>query len=248
VINLVGILQPSGRQTFKAVHAEAPEMIAKAAKAGGARRLVQISAIGADRLSHSVYARTKGEGEARALAAFPETVILRPSLVFGPEDNFFNRFGALAAFAPVLPLIGGQTRFQPVYVGDVARAVTAAVSGHATEGAVYELGGPTVYSFREILQKVCEWTQHKRLLLPIPFWAAKIPASILQFFPGAPITVDQIRLLQIDNIVSAEAIRDQRSLQGLGIVEPRSAEVIVPSYLQRYRPRGEFSVDRASAL
>jgi NADH dehydrogenase len=182
------------------------------------------------------------------LAAFPETVILRPSLVFGPEDNFFNRFGALAAFAPVLPLIGGQTRFQPVYVGDVARAVTAALSGHATEGAVYELGGPTVYSFREILQKVCEWTQHKRILLPIPFWAAKIPASILQFFPGAPITVDQIRLLQSDNIVSAEAIRDQRSLQGLGIVEPRSAEVIVPSYLQRYRPRGEFSADRASVL
>ena len=162
VINLVGILQPSGRQTFKAVHAEAPETIAKAAKAHGARGFVQISAIGADRLSQSVYARTKGEGEARALAAFPETVILRPSLVFGPEDNFFNRFAALAAFSPVLPLIGGQTRFQPVYVGDIARAVTAAISGQATEGAVYELGGPTVYSFREILQKVCEWTQHKR--------------------------------------------------------------------------------------
>ena len=123
VVNLVGILQPSGRQSFKAVHAEAPELIAKAAKAAGARGFVHVSAIGADRLSHSVYARTKGEGEARALAAFPETVILRPSLVFGPEDNFFNRFAALASFSPVLPLIGGQTRFQPVYVGDVARAV-----------------------------------------------------------------------------------------------------------------------------
>ncbi len=248
VINLVGILQPSGRQTFKAVHAEAPETIAKAAKAHGARGLVHISAIGADRLSQSVYARTKGEGEARVLAAFPETVILRPSLVFGPEDDFFNRFAALAALSPVLPLIGGQTRFQPVYVGDIARAVTAAISGQATEGAVYELGGPTVYSFREILQKVCEWTQHKRRLLPIPFWAAKIPAFFLQVLPGAPITIDQIRMLQNDNIVSAEAIRDQRTLEGLGVVEPRSAEVIVPSYLQRYRPRGEFSADRASVL
>jgi NADH dehydrogenase len=133
-------------------------------------------------------------------------------------------------------------------VGDVARAVSATISGHATEGAVYELGGPTVYSFREILQKVCEWTQHKRLLLPIPFWAAKVPAFFLQVLPGAPITVDQIRMLQNDNIVSGEAIRDQRTLEGLGVVEPRSAEVIVPSYLQRYRSRGEFSADRASVL
>jgi len=248
VINLVGILQPSGRQTFKAVHAEAPETIAKAAKAHGARGFVQISAVGADRLSQSVYARTKGEGEARALAAFPESVILRPSLVFGPEDNFFNRFAGLAALSPVMPLIGGQTRFQPVYVGDIARAVTAAISGQATEGAVYELGGPTVYSFREILQKVCEWTQRERFLLPIPFWAAKVPAFFLQVLPGAPITIDQIRMLQNDNIVSAEAIRDQRTLEGLGVVEPRSAEVIVPTYLQRYRPRGEFSADRASVL
>ena len=248
VINLVGILQPAGRQTFKAVHAEAPEKIAKAAKAGGALGFIQISAIGADRLSHSVYARTKGEGEAKALAAFPETIILRPSLVFGPEDNFFNRFAALAAFSPVLPLIGGQTRFQPVYVGDVACAVAAAVSGHATLGAVYELGGPTIYSFREILQKVCEWTQHRRFLFPISFWAAKIPAFFLQVLPGAPLTVDQIRLLQSDNVVSAEAIRDLRTLEGLGVVEPRSAEVIVPPYLQRYRPRGEFSADSASVL
>ncbi len=248
VINLVGILQSSGRQNFKAVHADAPEAIAKAAKANGARGFVHISAIGADRLSDSAYARTKGEGEARALAAFPGTVILRPSLVFGPEDNFFNQFAGLAAMSPVMPLIGGQTRFQPVYVGDVARAVTAAVSGQASEGAAYELGGPTIYSFRQILQKVCEWTQHKRVLLPIPFWAAKIPAFFLQILPGAPITIDQIKMLQSDNIVSPEAIRDQRTLQGLGVDEPRSAEAIVPSYLQRYRPRGEFSADRVSVL
>ncbi len=248
VINLVGILQPSGRQRFKAIHAQAPERIAKAARAAGARGFIQVSAIGADRLSRSVYARTKGEGEARVLAVFPEAVILRPSLVFGPEDSFFNRFAALAAISPVLPLIGGQTRFQPVYVGDVARAVSAAVSGQATEGAVYELGGPNIYTFREILQKVCEWTQRSRVLLPIPFWAAKIPAFFVQFLPGAPITVDQVRLLQRDNVVGEEAIRDQRTLEGLGVVEPRSADVIVPPYLQRYRPRGEFSTDRVRAL
>jgi NADH dehydrogenase len=241
VINLVGILQPSGRQRFRAIHAQAPETIAKAARAGGASGLIHVSAIGADRLSRSVYARTKGEGEARALAAFPETVILRPSLVFGPEDEFFNRFAALAAVSPVMPVIGGKTKFQPVYVGDVARAVASAVSGQATAGAIYELGGPTIYTFRQILQKVCEWTERSSYLLPIPLWAAKIPAFFVQFLPGAPVTVDQLRLLQRDNVVSAEAIRDQHTLQGLGVIEPRSAEVIVPSYLQRYRPRGEFS-------
>ncbi len=247
-VNLVGILQPSGRQRFRAIHAQGPEAIAKAARASGARGFVHISAIGADRLSRSVYARTKGEGEARVLAAFPEAVILRPSLVFGPEDNFFNRFAALAAFSPILPLIGGSTRFQPVYVGDVARAVTAAVSGQAKEGAIYELGGPNVLTFRDILQKVCEWTQRSPILLPIPFWAAKIPAFFVQFLPGAPITVDQLRLLQRDNVVSPEAIRDQHTLEGLGVLEPRSAEVIVPPYLQRYRPRGEFSADRVRVL
>lgn len=248
VVNLVGILQPSGRQRFSAIHGKAPEIIAKAAKAAGARGFVQVSAIGADRVARSAYARTKGEGEERALAAFPQTVVLRPSLVFGPEDQFFNRFAALAASSPVLPLIGGRTRFQPVYVGDVARAVAAAISGHATEGAVYELGGPTVYTFREILERVCEWTQRSPVLLPIPFWIAKIQAFFVQFLPGAPITLDQVRLLQRDNVVSAEAIRDQRTLEGLGVTEPRSADAIVPSYLQRYRPHGEFSADRLRAL
>lgn len=246
-VNLVGILQPSGRQRFSSIHVEAAERIAKAARAQGAQSLVQISAIGADRLSRSVYARTKAEGEARVAAAFSEAVILRPSLVFGPEDEFFNRFAALASFAPVLPLIGGKTRFQPVYVGDVAQAILAALSGRATAGAVYELGGPSVYTFRELLKKVCEWTQRPRPLLPIPFWAAKIPAFFVQVLPGAPITLDQVRLLEGDNIVSAGAMRDQRTLAGLGVAEPRSIEVIVPPYLRRYRPRGEFSTDRIRA-
>jgi uncharacterized protein YbjT (DUF2867 family) len=245
IVNLVGILRPSGRQKFHAIHAEAAERIARLARQRGMRSLVHVSAIGADRLARSGYARTKGDGEARVLAAFPEAVILRPSLIFGPEDNFFNRFASMAQWSPILPLIGGRTRFQPVYAGDVAQAVAAALSGSAMKGAVYELGGPRVYTFRELLRTICEWTEHPRPFLPIPFWMAKIPAFFVQMLPFAPVTLDQIRLLQHDNVVSAEALRDQRTLEGLGVVEPRSVEVIVPTYLQRYRPRGEFSTGRA---
>ncbi len=232
-VNLVGILAPSGRETFQAIHAEAAERIAKAARTRRAAAMVHVSAIGADKLSRSAYARTKGEGELRVLAAFPEAVILRPSLIFGPEDEFFNRFGALSRIAPVMPLIGGKTRMQPVYAGDVGHAVKAALNGSATGGAVYELGGPGIYTFRDLLKRIGEWTEHPRPLFPIPFWIAKIPAFFVQFLPGAPITVDQIRLLQRDNVVSAEAVRDQRTLQGLGIAEPRSVESTVPLYLQR---------------
>ncbi len=245
-INLAGILQPSRRQKFEAIHAEGAERVARAASERGARALVHVSAIGADRLSKSVYARTKGEGEERVLAAFPEAVIIRPSLIFGPEDNFFNRFAALARIAPVMPVIGGRTRMQPVYAGDAAQAIKAALGGHATEGAIYELGGPTVYTFRDLLKKIEQWTEHPKPLFPIPLMLAKIPAFFLQVLPGAPVTVDQLRLLARDNVVSERAIRDRRTLEGLGIAEPRSVEVIVPSYLQRYRPNGEFSTDRVS--
>ncbi|MGO8780602.1 MAG: complex I NDUFA9 subunit family protein [Rhodomicrobium sp.] len=248
VVNLVGILAQSGRQKFRAVHADGAERIAKAAHVHGARALAHVSAIGADRLSPSLYARTKGEGEARVLAAFPEAVIVRPSLVFGPEDNFFNRFGWVSRIAPIMPLIGGKTRMQPVYAGDVAEAIKAALAGRATEGAAYELGGPVIYTFRQLLKQVCEWTEHPRPLFPIPFWIAKIPAFFVQFLPFAPITVDQIRLLERDNVVSEEATRAHHTLEGLGITEPRSVEVIVPSYLQRYRPNGEFSTGSVTAL
>jgi NADH dehydrogenase len=173
-------------------------------------------------------------------------VILRPSILFGPEDQFFNRFAALARVFPLMPLIGGKTRFQPVYVADVARAAVASLSGRAFSGAIYELGGPHIYSFRQILEKIGEWTEHRRAMLPIPFWVAKLQALFLQLLPGAPLTVDQVRLLQRDNIVSEEAIRDARTLDGLGI-EPRAVEAIVPGYLRRFRPRGEFSPpDRAT--
>jgi NADH dehydrogenase len=245
-VNLVGILQPGGRQKFRAVHVEGAERIAKASRERGARALVHISAIGASRLSSSAYARTKGEGEARVQAIFPEAVILRPSLIFGPEDDFFNRFAALARIAPVMPLIGGKTRMQPVYAGDVAEAVKAALGGPAGKGVIYELGGPLTYSFREILKKTGEWAGHRRPLFPIPFWIAKIPAFFIQWIPGAPVTVDQIRLLERNNVVSADAAREQRTLQGLGIAEPRSIESIVPLYLQRYRRGGEFSTGRVS--
>lgn len=245
-INLAGILQPSGRQKFRAIHVEGAERIAKAARDRGVRALVHVSAIGASRLAKSAYARTKGEGEARVHAIFPEAVILRPSLIFGPEDDFFNRFAALGRIAPVMPLIGGKTRMQPVYAGDVAEAVKAALGGRAAKGVIYELGGPLTYSFRELLKKTGEWTVHPRPLFPVPFWIAKIPAFFVQFLPGAPITVDQIRLLERDNVVSAEAGREHRTLQGLGITEPRTIEAIVPLYLQRYRPQGEFSQDRLS--
>jgi uncharacterized protein YbjT (DUF2867 family) len=245
-VNLVGILQPSGRQKFHAIHVEGAERIAKAARERGLRALVHVSAIGASRLSRSAYARTKGEGEARVHAVFPEAVILRPSLIFGPEDDFFNRFAALGSLAPVMPLIGGRTRMQPVYAGDAGEAVKAALGGRAAKGVIYELGGPLVYSFRELMKKTGEWTAHPRPLLPVPFWIAKIAAFFVQWLPGAPITVDQIRLLQHDNTVSTEAEREHRTLAGLGIVERRSVETIVPLYLQRYRPQGEFSTGKVS--
>ncbi len=245
-VNLVGILAQSGQQKFRSVHTEGPERIAKAARERGIRTLLQISAIGADRRSNSVYARSKAEGEARVHAVFPEAVILRPSLVFGPEDNFFNRFASLARFAPVMPVIGGKTRMQPVYAGDVAQAVKAALGGRASEGTIYELGGPTVYRFRDLLKKTVEWAGHPRPLFPIPFWIAKPSAFFAQIMPGAPVTLDQMRLLERDNVVSEEAAVEQRTLQGLGIMEPRTVEAIVPLYLQRFRPLGEFSTENVS--
>jgi NADH dehydrogenase len=245
-VNLVGILEQSGKQKFRAIHAEAAERIAKSARAQGVRSLVHVSALGANRLSHSTYARTKGEGEARVLAAFPEAVILRPAVVFGPEDNFFNRFAWMSRIAPVMPLIGGKTRMQPVFAGDVAQAVRAALSGRAAEGAVYELGGPSVYTLRELTKKTCEWAGHPRPLFPIAFWIAKIPTFFVQWLPGAPVTLDQLRMLEQDNVVSEAANRAEHNLPGLGVAEPRSVELIVPGYLQRFRPHGEFSTDRVS--
>ncbi|UFZ02121.1 complex I NDUFA9 subunit family protein [Bradyrhizobium ontarionense] len=239
-INLVGILTESGAQTFDAVQGEGAATVAKAAAAAGAR-LVHVSAIGADAESASSYARAKAAGEAAALAAVPEAVIMRPSVVFGPEDQFTNRFAGLARIAPFLPLIGGgETRMQPVYVGDVATAVADAVEGKARAGATYELGGPEVLSFREILKIILDITDRNRALLPLPFGLAKLQAAILQFAPGPlKLTPDQVELLRHDNVVSEAAKAAGLTLQGLGIT-PDSLEAVAPQYLWRFRPSGQF--------
>lgn len=245
VVNLVGILQPSGKQTFRGIQAEGAGLLAEAAGDAGARAFVHLSAIGANRSSKSAYARTKADGEERVGAAFPYSVILRPSIIFGPEDDFFNRFASLSRFTPLMPLIGGgRTRFQPVYVGDVAQAVLAGLEGRAASGVPYELGGPAIYTFRELLDLIASYSQRKRAYLPIPFWLAKLMGLLTQWVPGAPITLDQVRLLQTDNVVSEDAVAEARTLQSLGI-EPRAVETIVPRYLVRFRPKGEFSTTRA---
>lgn len=244
VINAVGVLAPIGAQSFNAVHAEGARTVAKAAHEGGAEQLVHISAIGADKASSSVYARTKADGEAATLAAFPSAIILRPSIVFGPEDEFFNRFAGLARSSPLLPLIGGgRTKFQPVYVGDLARAVVTCVSGSARAGTVYEIGGPQTLSFRDLLELTLTYTDRKRGFLPMPFWLAKLQALATWPLPNSlrPITVDQVRLLKRDNVVSEAAVSEKRTLANLGVIDPVTVGAIVPGYLERFKARGQFA-------
>jgi len=241
LINLVGILFERGRQRFDAVQAFGAEAVGLAASAHGAR-LVHVSAIGADENGVSAYARSKGTGEKLVLAAKPSATILRPSVVFGPEDDFFNRFASLARFAPALPLIGGgHTRFQPVYAGDVAAAVVEAVEGRTTAGGIYELGGPEVRTFKELLQYVLTVTNRSPLLLPLPFPLAQMQAWFLQFLPKPPLTPDQVELLKTDNVVSDAAKREGRTLEALGIA-PVAIEAIAPTYLWRFRKTGQFKV------
>ncbi|MGH6792802.1 MAG: complex I NDUFA9 subunit family protein [Methyloceanibacter sp.] len=244
VVNLVGILFPKGKQTFKAVQDEGARHVAEAARASGARALVHVSAIGADPHSPSVYARSKAEGERAVREAFPQAVILRPSVVFGPEDDFFNRFAKLARMLPALPLFGGgKTRLQPVFAGDVAKAVVAGLSGQAEAPALYEFGGPEILTLKDVMQRVLDYTMRKRLLVPVPFWFAKLQGAFLQWLPNPPLTIDQVRLLEKDNVVSEAAKRGGRTLEGLGI-EPVAIASVVPDYLEQYRPRGQFSVYR----
>ncbi len=239
-INLVGILTESGAQTFDAVQGKGAETVAKAAAAVSAR-MVHVSAIGADAESPSFYARAKAAGEQAVLSAVPTATILRPSVVFGPEDQFTNRFAALARLSPALPLIGGgMTRLQPVYVGDVAQAVADAVDGKTKPGATYELGGPEVLTMREIMEIILAITERKRMLLPLPFGLARFQAIFLQFAPGAlKLTPDQVELLRSDNVVSEAAKAAGLTLQGLGIT-PDSLEAIAPQYLWRFRAAGQF--------
>jgi NADH dehydrogenase len=233
VVNLVGILHETRKATFTAIQAQAPGRIGRAAAAAGVRAVVHLSAIGADPASPSAYARTKAEGELALREAFPAATVLRPSIVFGPEDGFFNRFAALAQFIPALPLYGGgQTKFQPVYVGDVADAVMAALSRADAAGRTYELGGPRVYTFRELLAYILRVTGRRRLLLPLPWSVGRLQARVFELLPNPPLTRDQLLLLQRDNVVAPDAL----TLADLGIT-PKAVEAIVPGYLGRFRRR-----------
>jgi uncharacterized protein YbjT (DUF2867 family) len=240
LVNLVGILGEGGRQRFDAVHTYGAEQVALAASAHGAR-LVHVSAIGADENSPSHYARSKAAAERLVLSAQPQAVVMRPSILFGPEDDFFNRFAVLARMSPALPLIGGGlTRFQPVFVGDVAKAIADAVDGKLAAGTIFELGGPDVRTFKQLMQFVLATIERKRLLVPIPFFVAKLEAMLLQFMPPPlTLTPDQVELLRVDNVVSGAAKSEGRALQGIGI-EPEPIEAIVSSYLWRFRKAGQF--------
>lgn len=244
VVNLVAILNESGRQRFDAVHDFGARAVAEASRAARVGRLVHVSAIGADPESPSVYSRTKAAGEAAVLETLPGSVVIRPSITFGPEDGFFNRFAGLARVLPALPLFGGgHTRFQPVFVGDVARAIADAVEGKVPAGRTYELGGPEIKTFRECMELILATIERRRLLVPVPWGVATAVASVAQLLPKPLFTVDQVRQLQIDNVVSEIAIKERRTLAGLGI-EPTSLEAVLESYLYRFRAHGQFDRPR----
>ena len=262
-VNLVGILYESGKHTFRRVHVDGAANVASAAKAAGVKRLVHLSAIGAEANSEARYARTKAAGEAAVRQAFPGATILRPSVVFGPEDNFFNMFAGLARLTPVLPVFGcpvwpkvklfpegglvsvdlygaGGTRFQPVYVGDVAEAIIKALDDPACAGKTYELGGPVVYTFKELMDLLLAETGRKRFLMPLPFAVASIEAWFLEKLPKPLLTRDQVKLMRNDNVVAAGAA----GFKELGI-QPKTAEAILPTYLHRFRPPSRIGRDAA---
>jgi NADH dehydrogenase len=236
LVNCVGILRESGRQRFELLHHTGPARLARLAREAGVERLVHVSALGAEPRSSSLYARTKAAGERAVRDAFPTATILRPSLVFGPEDQFFNRFAAMAVISPVLPLIGGETRFQPVYVGDVADAVVACLDDSVTAGRTYELGGPKTYSLRELLELLLAEIRRQRRLADLSFGLAGALARLASMLPAAPLTPDQVELLKSDNIVAPGAL----DLASLGIT-PTAVEAILPTYLDRFRRGGWYT-------
>ena len=245
VINLVGILAEGSKQGFDSVQAAGARTIAEAAKAAGITDFVHVSAIGADAQSPSAYARSKAAGEAAVKELIPSAVIMRPSVMFGPEDNFFNRFGEIARLSPILPVLAPETQLQPVFVGDVAEAIALAVEGHAKAGAVYELGGPQAHTMKELMGIVNHETQRDRLVWTLPLCMARLQASLLCFLPNPPITHDQIKLLQSDNVVSHAAEAEGRTLTGLGLT-PTALAAILPTYLWRFRPHGQFDNPRTA--
>ncbi|MCI2394773.1 complex I NDUFA9 subunit family protein [Aliiroseovarius sediminis] len=248
VVNCVGVLSSIGKNSFGAVHHDGAERVARIATEQGVKQLVQISAIGADANSDSEYAQTKAQGEAGVLDAFPDAVILRPSVIFGEEDEFFNRFANMTRFGPILPITGGDTQFQPVYVDDVAAAAEKGVLGEAEPG-IYELGGPDIETLREIIDRMLDIVQKRRLVFNMPFGLARMQAAIFDFVQWisgglikAPLTRDQVRSLRHDNVVA----KDAKGFGDLGIT-PTAMEVILPNYLWRFRPGGQYAAIQDSA-
>ena len=248
VVNCVGTFDRKGRNNFDAVQHEGAERIARLAAEEGVESMVHISAIGADAESDSIYAQTKAQGEAGILEAFPNTVILRPSVIFGPEDNFFNRFAGMTRFSPFLPVVGGDTKFQTVYVDDVAHAAAKGVMGEAAPG-IYELGGPDVNTFRELMQQMLHVIRRRRIIINLPFWMANAMAAVMELVQTISlglippqITRDQVRSLKVDNVVSEGA----KGFADLGI-EPTSLEAVLPDYLWRFRPAGQYEAIKESA-
>ncbi|CUK14109.1 hopanoid-associated sugar epimerase [Ruegeria denitrificans] len=249
VVNCVGVLNELGKNEFDSVQAEGAERIARIAAEQGVARMVHISAIGADAASSSEYSRTKAQGEAGVLAHMPDAMVLRPSIIFGTEDQFFNRFAGMTRLGPFLPLVGAETRFQPVYVDDVAKAAVQGVLGQA-EAGTYELGGPEVKSFRALMQQMLGVIYRRRVIIGIPFWAARIMAGVLdivkfvsfQLFPNPILTRDQLKNLRRDNVVSEDA-------KGFGVlgIEPATLESILPDYLWKFRPSGQYDEIQKSA-
>lgn len=240
VINLVAIMTPSGRQNLESVNVFGARAVAEAARGQGLDRVIHVSAIGASPESPSAYGRSKAAAEAAVFETLPKSVVMRPSVVFGPEDEFFNRFARMAQMSPALPLIGGgKTKFQPVFVGDIARAIADTVEGKAKAGRVYELGGPEVHSFRECMEIMLAVIGRKRMLVPLPWGVASLLGSVFQYLPGKVITPDQVRSLRVDSIVSEAALAERRTFQAFGIT-PTTLGSVLPTYLSQYRVRGEY--------
>ena len=244
VVNAVAIMSNSGKQTLRSVNVEGARVVARVAHEAGVKHFVHVSAIGADKNSTAAYGRSKAEGEAAVLAEFPDAIIVRPSIVFGPEDEFFNRFANMARLSPLMPLVGGgKTRFQPVYVADLATAIVNAAEGAGKPGSVYEIGGPDVATFRSLLDDTQKWAGRDHAYFPMPFWLAKLQAVLTWPLPNSmrPITVDQVRMLKSNNVVSDAAKSENRTIAALGVAHPKAAGVVVPEYLERFKPKGQFA-------
>jgi NADH dehydrogenase len=244
VINLAAIGIEKGRQRFRAVNVTGARHVAEAAAAAGVERLIQMSVIGADVASPSIFNRSRAMGEAEVLKAFPQAIIFRSSVMFGVGDDFFNTLGSMTRILPVMPLFGGKTKFQPVYVGDVAEAITAAAFGRAQPGTIYELGGPEIVTNREILERVLRYTHRSNAILPLPLGVGSIMAIPMSLMPKPLLTPDRATLLGIDNVVSPAAVSEKRTLEAFGIV-PRPLDTVLPTYLWRFSPNGQF--DRQTA-